>query len=251
MRGEQTKGGDDDGFEAGSPPLARGTAAKTFILQHSFRITPACAGNSRPCCGNTKAGGDHPRLRGEQPLQPSLWPCHRGSPPLARGTEFCACRCILQAGITPACAGNRWMSGKEAKEAGDHPRLRGEQIRAAILSGRDAGSPPLARGTVVNVGGLCDNGGITPACAGNSNTNLRICIIFWDHPRLRGEQTIAEDAGEANAGSPPLARGPGFCFLLKKYFSGITPACAGNRLKKDLLYLVFYNIVFHFSISFS
>ena len=108
------------------------------------------------------------------------------------------------------------MSGKEAKEAGDHPRLRGEQIRAAILSGRDAGSPPLARGTACGAG-MCAR-----------------CSAAFPVP-----------------GSPPLARGTGSVMDGEVRYKGITPACAGNRLKKDLLYLVFYNIVFHFSISFS
>ena len=52
-------------------------------------------------------------------------------------------------------------------------------------------------------------------------------------------------------GSPPLARGTGAYINKDLKELRITPACAGNRLKKDLLYLVFYNIVFHFSISFS
>ncbi len=52
-------------------------------------------------------------------------------------------------------------------------------------------------------------------------------------------------------GSPPLARGTEMRGHFGAESMGITPACAGNRLKKDLLYLVFYNIVFHFSISFS
>ena len=79
---------------------------------------------------------------------------------------------LLAAGgerITPACAGNRERYKVTHLRYGDHPRLRGEQIRAAILSGRDAGSPPLARGTVVHFRPAIGAVGITPACAGNRN----------------------------------------------------------------------------------
>ena len=86
LRGEQWFRMYPHGHHQGSPPLARGTAAKTFILQHSFRITPACAGNRSSTGVSHPVVRDHPRLRGEQ--YTALPPATRilGSPPLARGT---------------------------------------------------------------------------------------------------------------------------------------------------------------------
>ena len=72
LRGEQSIMCCKSSARAGSPPLARGTeiwSAKSFI---SFRITPACAGNSEGASARAWSGGDHPRLRGEQcPPNPS------------------------------------------------------------------------------------------------------------------------------------------------------------------------------------
>ena len=93
--------------------------------------------------------------------------------------------------------------------------------------------------------------GITPACAGNSSEAKQYMKKRGDHPRLRGEQNGLVCDFLPRKGSPPLARGTVFSDADGIHAGGITPACAGNRLKKDLLYLVFYNIVFHFSISFS
>ena len=71
----------------------------------------------------------------------------RGSPPLARGTDFARVDVVKRHRITPACAGNSKHVVCDARQLWDHPRLRGEQASAVALSGSLMGSPPLARGT--------------------------------------------------------------------------------------------------------
>ena len=90
------------------------------------------------------------------------------------------------------------------------------------------GSPPLARGTGTCPPCRCWAHRITPACAGNSIRHFAGDTIFWDHPRLRGEQFSQPPACAGGLGSPPLARGTVrlVCTLCAR--SGITPACAGN-----------------------
>ena len=111
-----------------------------------------------------------------------------GSPPLARGTERETIGKINIAGITPACAGNSWVHPMKSMAIEDHPRLRGEQIGAANPCRVRQGSPPLARGTAICLAAIVATGGITPACAGNSNLVIYQCHKAGDHPRLRGEQ---------------------------------------------------------------
>ena len=107
--------------------------------------------------------------------------------------------------------------------------MRGEQGRAFAPQKITAGSPPLARGTEVIVGGAGVLHGITPACAGNSNLVIYQCHKSGDHPRLRGEQLEYCENSTRRAGSPPLARGTGGGTPNILHISGITPACAGNR----------------------
>ena len=151
----------------GSPPLARGTESFPSPCVLRRRITPACAGNSKVLALFARIAGDHPRLRGEQFLQPPACAGGLGSPPLARGTDILSPIACRKARITPACAGNRYLLSLVRSLARDHPRLRGEQQELNHRAGMIEGSPPLARGTVVRVCACRYFFRITPACAGN------------------------------------------------------------------------------------
>ena len=151
----------------GSPPLARGTERRPWRQHGRRRITPACAGNSIKFFPPIQRSRDHPRLRGEQVLEPLKFRVAGGSPPLARGTGFHPSRLPQRRGITPACAGNSLMNRPLASSRRDHPRLRGEQALCVICCRNFVGSPPLARGTGYDILCVAASVGITPACAGN------------------------------------------------------------------------------------
>ena len=133
----------------GSPPLARGTEKLLLYNRLYSRITPACAGNSCRGAADADKIRDHPRLRGEQFVRHFYLLSIMGSPPLARGTVFFALSCCFSMRITPACAGNSKALALCARITGDHPRLRGEQAYHSQSSTHQKGSPPLARGTVL------------------------------------------------------------------------------------------------------
>ena len=128
-------------------------------------------------------------MRGEQRPPYALAPKQAGSPPLARGTGPLRPSSKPSAGITPACAGNSRRLGISPRRARDHPRLRGEQHTRCPIARRGMGSPPLARGTVKILATRYGVAGITPACAGNSQSIKFCAYSYRDHPRLRGEQT--------------------------------------------------------------
>ena len=149
-------------------------------------------------------------MRGEQ-CPNSLPTLDRvGSPPLARGTVIGHWYANREAGITPACAGNRTATPTTPGIARDHPRLRGEQLGAVLVRDITQGSPPLARGTVSHRYRSRRNGG--------------------DHPRLRGEQRMVLPLNARDMGSPPLARGTVNGAGTNGPLGGITPACAGNSV---------------------
>ena len=138
-----------------------------------------------------------------------------GSLPLARGTvNFCAASNNVPR-ITPACAGNRRIHGLALVLAEDHPRLRGEQFLGKGVYKRKKGSPPLARGTGLLHCNSYFPMGITPACAGNRSSEYQRKFFLWDHPRLRGEQETISASVVAYLGSPPLARGTVYKYILK------------------------------------
>ena len=132
----------------------RGTKSITHGSSTDPRITPACAGNSFPPAFMGAAGGDHPRVCGEQPQTGRERKWKIGSPPRVRGTGRPFGILPIQLGITPACAGNRVPMATNTARSEDHPRVCGEQFFA------------WARCKFAV--------GITPACAGNSQINLSV-----------------------------------------------------------------------------
>ena len=109
LRGEQKAPHGHFSARQGSPPLARGTGQSWHIFLQAIGITPACAGNSGGYAQRISDDRDHPRLRGEQQGLSAHRPQGRGSPPLARGTAIKQGAKAPKGGITPACAGNRYL----------------------------------------------------------------------------------------------------------------------------------------------
>ena len=155
----------------GSPPLARGILLKIRLILAVLGITPACAGNTGSVSRPMRHKGDHPRLRGEYILVVFKGINPRGSPPLARGIRDGTSEVRQERGITPACAGNTRGGDKAYKFKRDHPRLRGEYHRHCLPRLCCLGSPPLARGIPFEAAGAICGAGITPACAGNTNSS--------------------------------------------------------------------------------
>ena len=114
----------------------------------------------------------------------------------------------------------------------DHPRVCGEKSQKDIDQLYRTGSPPRVRGKVH--GYVFDNARarITPACAGKSNPVPFRCSRSGDHPRVCGEKSDTVVLTSAFQGSPPRVRGKVEPFGILRCLDGITPACAGKRLKK-------------------
>ena len=148
MRGEQSNRITQLITSPGSPPHARGAVARSLLRHSKHGITPACAGSSFRCIRPEVRARDHPRMRGEQGVfEPDKKPL-QGSPPHARGAgsqKYFRCRLP---GITPACAGSSPVCCQHIHHQGDHPRMRGEQLRHSWQPRPRMGSPPHARGAV-------------------------------------------------------------------------------------------------------
>ena len=117
--------------------------------------------------------------------------------------------------------------------------MRGEYFFLRRMFWKVKGSPPLARGILLKIRLILAVLGITPACAGNTGSVSRPMRHKGDHPRLRGEYAMGLPRYVKNVGSPPLARGIQTADLGKAGGNRITPACAGNTLKKSHIYSLF------------
>ena len=131
--------------------------------------------------------------------------------------------------------------------------VRGQQRAAAVKHDADAGSRRRARGADRARGRADGRQGITPACAGSRNWSSatrpesrdhcprvrgeqvippRSASTGWDHPRVRGEQGTYVLVPSRGTGSPPRARGAGTRASGAPLGVGITPACAGSRVRE-------------------
>ena len=110
----------------------------------------------------------------------------------------------------------------------DHPRIRGENYAVTDENGVARGSPPHTRGKLIEAWGFQYKTGITPAYAGKIAGKTAESCEETDHPRIRGENIMAEQGEAYRAGSPPHTRGKSHFSAWAQWRSWITPAYAGK-----------------------
>ena len=116
----------------------------------------------------------------------------------------------------------------DIKEIEDHPRVCGEQsVRWRVAFGC-LGSSPRVRGTAKDLVIERPEGGIIPACAGNSPVVAPPASVRRDHPRVCGEQLLLRQETHPVLGSSPRVRGTVKLKGDVRGSFGIIPACAGN-----------------------
>ena len=235
MRGEKPVCAPSSLTPMGSPPRARGKVNQ--VTQPPLRkgITPACAGKSTRRGPRVRPRRDHPRVRGEKCSGALLSWTLSGSPPRARGKVNTAAEAVELFRITPACAGKSHRPGSDGPRQWDHPRVRGEKGAGTPTQEVGAGSPPRARGKVLLDTPKGQKKRITPACAGKSAPEHHAKRRHTDHPRVRGEKRIRTARPRVGWGSPPRARGKACACSGGPALDGITPACAGKRLRNAFI----------------
>ena len=191
----------------GSSPLTRG--ARQFLphCNNESGIIPAYAGSTRKPQALQSATQDHPRLRGEHPVEGG--PAHHGigSSLLTRGAQGAGGRAIGRLGIIPAYAGSTSSSAHFLPLRSDHPRLRGEHRPICRKASSLRGSSPLTRGAPCKELRSIEDVGIIPAYAGSTSSLAQPWSCSRDHPRLRGEHLWTVARPRSRPGSSPLTRG--------------------------------------------
>ena len=93
----------------GSPPHVRGKGPDARLDRSEYRITPACAGKSSVRQRVLLSLWDHPRMCGEKTGFGKSAFTKSGSPPHVRGKGERKTGKTRRVGITPACAGKRFL----------------------------------------------------------------------------------------------------------------------------------------------
>ena len=108
----------------------------------------------------------------------------------------------------------------------------GENPDALILHGVPAGSPPRVRGKQSGTPRRIYAVGITPACAGKTDSGRNSTPLQRDHPRVCGENSTCAAIASGVRGSPPRVRGKQHLRRDSLGREGITPACAGKTSRR-------------------
>ena len=116
----------------GSPPRGRGKGLKQTMDEKHKGITPAWAGKSGRKADHHPRWRDHPRVGGEKFLSNAQSSITEGSPPRGRGKVRILIYSVALDRITPAWAGKSDGFALCPWSAGDHPRVGGEKIWAAL-----------------------------------------------------------------------------------------------------------------------
>ena len=165
---------------------------------------------------------------GEKERWPAIRTASLGSPPRVRGKVKNATGIDAFSGITPACAGKRFVWFGLTPDGQDHPRVCGEKSKTLRGLMHFLGSPPRVRGKDDPCFSFRDNLGITPACAGKSVRLVEMFLRHGDHPRVCGEKDPVFPGLLLHLGSPPRVRGKEFWGCCCAGCHRITPACAGK-----------------------
>ena len=152
----------------GSSPRVRGTRHRARPRLRPRRFIPACAGNTGGSRARPRLRPVHPRVCGEHQTCPAISEGMPGSSPRVRGTPRDTERPRACPRFIPACAGNTRPVPRRADRPPVHPRVCGEHIVQATITGDTDGSSPRVRGTRRR--GKRDGRVVRfiPACAGNT-----------------------------------------------------------------------------------
>ena len=126
IRGENVTDGGYITWERGSPPHTRGKFQCCLCQHRRPGITPAYAGKMAHTGSACPPPSDHPRIRGENMTDFSLFPALLGSPPHTRGKLSRKGGHQQGRRITPAYAGKIANPSALYDNGTDHPRIRGE-----------------------------------------------------------------------------------------------------------------------------
>ena len=112
--------------DRGSSPLTRGKHAALVGAGHDRGLIPAHAGKTIKAGTVAAIEAAHPRSRGENVVLRQLSGVTAGSSPLTRGKLGCASFRYKTSGLIPAHAGKTDAGCNRHRDAGAHPRSRGE-----------------------------------------------------------------------------------------------------------------------------
>ena len=173
IRGEHVEPSEMLTAQNGSSPHTRGALLHGGQAVRQTGIIPAYAGSTRCRRRPRVRCRDHPRIRGEHFRQRILVGAGHGSSPHTRGARDAVDRVGDEDRIIPAYAGSTSRARQDLRNEQDHPRIRGEHASFQMALRAARGSSPHTRGALAPPVVRVAEGGIIPAYAGSTPSDVR------------------------------------------------------------------------------
>ena len=212
----------------GSSPRVRGKPGGGLDDVFNQRLIPACAGKTLFKVCRNSCSSAHPRVCGENETPVPKAGKLAGSSPRVRGKPRPTQEPIVTQRLIPACAGKTTRSSSASRSDRAHPRVCGENHDPIHLDHAHGGSSPRVRGKRTLRPGRLRRRGLIPACAGKTNRRVLSILQGSAHPRVCGENVIADNLPVNTTGSSPRVRGKLQEAAQRAGVTGLIPACAGK-----------------------
>ena len=158
---------------SGSSPRGRGKHQRWQLHADHRGLIPAWAGKTstrRPTSVRARA---HPRVGGENVRVAAKRRAKTGSSPRGRGKRDGRPERLRARRLIPAWAGKTESMASIASSVRAHPRVGGENLPEIAVIRREQGSSPRGRGKRASGSRLPRTGGLIPAWAGKTLSDLR------------------------------------------------------------------------------
>ena len=170
----------------GSPPRVRSRLAVHCTRLAKRGITSACAEQTWVEDGFVSKGEDHLRVCGADKGVLRDDRIHPGSPPRVRSRPVERPAISLRLRITSACAEQTSAGWPCSTPARDHLRVCGADGYVTDGELTQGGSPPRVRSRLLQRAAFQARGGITSACAEQTDCRSQLSSVNWDHLRVCG-----------------------------------------------------------------
>ena len=210
------------------PPRVRGARHPPRLDGRHTRLTPACAGSTRPRQHPSAAPPTYPRVCGEHAVRGAVRQEAVDLPPRVRGAPEHESGVLVGVRLTPACAGSTGTAAAGPVRAPTYPRVCGEHSANAASRTATGDLPPRVRGAPRPR--RCRHGccRLTPACAGSTLGNHLRTAPESTYPRVCGEHVSSDVSDVSQHDLPPRVRGARNKIDIEAHPVRLTPACAGS-----------------------
>jgi len=193
----------------------RGKQRKAYWLAVGSRSIPACAGETSLVVDYTHFWRVYPRVCGGNPKWRKYMCINNGLSPRVRGKHFILCCHIPSLGSIPACAGETVSQSKIRLPQGVYPRVcGGNLVRLDGISDVD-GLSPRVRGKPALLDYKTKKHRSIPACAGETQNAVSICVSITVYPRVCGGNIWHYAKLSDGPGLSPRVRGKPLANALK------------------------------------